>query len=153
MTRVLLTGGSGFIAVHVLEALLTQGHSVVTTVRSEAKAQMLRDTFPNYGKDKLDFAIVPDIAEEGAFDEAVKSDPPFEWVIHTASPFHFNVTDTKKDMLDPAVIGTTGILKAIKKSAPSVKRVVSHLLLGSNIHSLTLNFEDNHELLRSRIFV
>jgi nucleoside-diphosphate-sugar epimerase len=27
-------------------------------------------------------------------------------------------------LLDPAVIGTTGILKSIKKSAPSVKRVV-----------------------------
>lgn len=27
-------------------------------------------------------------------------------------------------MLDPAVIGTTGVLKSIKKSAPSVKRVV-----------------------------
>ena len=152
MTRVLLTGGSGFIAVHVLEALLAQGHSVVTTVRSETKAQMLRDTFPNYGKDKLDFTIVPDIAEEGAFDEAVKSDPPFEWVIHTASPFHFNITDTKKDLLDPAIIGTTGILKAIKKSAPSVKRVVSHLLLESKIHSLTLELEGNHELLCSGIF-
>ncbi|KAI4285644.1 MAG: hypothetical protein L6R38_000468 [Xanthoria sp. 2 TBL-2021] len=124
MTRVLLTGGSGFIAVHVLEALLTQGHSVVTTVRSDAKARMLTDTFPNYGTDKLDFAIVADMAEEGAFDEAVKSDPPFEWVIHTASPYHFNVTDTKKDFLDPAIIGTTGILKAVKKNAPSVKRVI-----------------------------
>lgn len=128
MTRVLLTGGSGFIAVHVLEALLTQGHSVVTTVRSDAKARMLTDTFPNYGTDKLDFAIVADMAEEGAFDEAVKSDPPFEWVIHTASPYHFNVTDTKKDFLDPAIIGTTGILKAVKKNAPSVKRVVSRLI-------------------------
>jgi nucleoside-diphosphate-sugar epimerase len=45
-------------------------------------------------------------------------------VIHTASPFHFNVTDTKKDLLDPAIIGTTGILKAIKAHAPGVKRVV-----------------------------
>lgn len=53
------------------------------------------------------------------------SDPPFEAVIHTASPFHFNVTDIKKDLLDPAVIGTTGILHAIKKNAPTVKRVVS----------------------------
>ncbi|KAL8819237.1 MAG: hypothetical protein Q9223_002292 [Gallowayella weberi] len=124
MTRVLLTGGSGFIAVHVLEALLTQGHSVVTSVRSETKAQMLRDTFPDYGKDKLDFAFVPDIAEPGAFDEAVQSNPPFEWVIHTASPFFFNITDTKKDLLDPAILGTTGILKAIQKHAPSVKRVI-----------------------------
>lgn len=53
------------------------------------------------------------------------SDPPFEAVIHTASPFHFNVTDIKKDLLDPAVIGTTGILHAIKKNAPTVKRIVS----------------------------
>lgn len=125
MTRVLLTGGSGFIAVHVLEALLAQGHSVVTSVRSETKAQMLRDTFPDVGKDRLDFVFVADIAQEGAFDEAVKSDPPFEWALHTASPFHFNITDTKKDLLDPAIIGTTGFLKAIKKNAPTVKRVVS----------------------------
>ncbi|KAL8777170.1 MAG: hypothetical protein Q9194_002710 [Teloschistes cf. exilis] len=124
MVRVLLTGGSGFIAVHCLESLLNQGHSVVTSVRSEKKAQMIRDTFPDVGKDKLDFVLVDDIARPGAFDEAVKSDPPFEWVLHTASPFHFNVTDTKKDLLDPAIIGTTGILKAIKKNAPSVKRVV-----------------------------
>ncbi|KAL8869022.1 MAG: hypothetical protein Q9174_004582 [Haloplaca sp. 1 TL-2023] len=123
MTRVLLTGGSGFIAVHVLEALLKQGHSVVTSVRSETKAQMLRDTFPDASKDRLDFVIVDDIARPGAFDEAVKSDPPFDWAIHTASPFHFNVTDTKKDLLDPAIIGTTGVLKAINENAPSVKRV------------------------------
>ncbi|KAI4176357.1 MAG: hypothetical protein LQ343_001096 [Gyalolechia ehrenbergii] len=124
MTRILLTGGSGFIAVHILEILLAQGHSVVASVRSEAKARMLKDTFPNYGKDKLDFVYVADIAQEGAFDEAVKSDPPFEWLFHTASPFHYNVTDSKKDFLDPAILGTTGILKAIKKSAPSVRRVV-----------------------------
>lgn len=66
---------------------------------------------------------MPDIAVEGAFDEAVKIDG-LEAVIHTASPFHFNVTDTKKDLLDPAVIGTTGVLKAIKKNAPTVKKVV-----------------------------
>lgn len=38
--------------------------------------------------------------------------------------FHFNITDTKKDLLDPAIIGTTGILRAIKAHAPSVKHVV-----------------------------
>lgn len=68
--------------------------------------------------------LVEDIAQPGAFDEAIKSDPPFEAVIHTASPFHFNVTDIQKELLDPAIIGTTGILKSIKKSAPTVKRVV-----------------------------
>jgi len=124
MVRVLLSGGSGFIAAHVLDELLNHGHSVVTTVRSQEKANKIKEAHPKYGKDKLDFAIVEDIAQEGAFDKAVISEPPFETVIHTASPFHFNVTDVQKELLDPAVIGTTGILKSIKKSAPSVKRVV-----------------------------
>ncbi|OCK82210.1 NAD(P)-binding protein [Lepidopterella palustris CBS 459.81] len=124
MTRVLLTGGSGFIAAHTLDFLLKHGYSVVTTVRNQEKVDNIRKVYPNVGKDKLDFVIVPDISDPSAFDKAVISDPPFEGVLHTASPFHFNVTDTKKDLIDPAVIGTTGILKAIKKSAPTVKRVV-----------------------------
>lgn len=37
---------------------------------------------------------------------------------------HSSPADPKKDLIDPAVIGTTGILKAIAKSAPTVKRVV-----------------------------
>ena len=124
MTRVLLTGGSGFIAAHVLGILLQHGHSVVTTVRSQEKANKIKEAHPSAGKDKLDFSIVEDIAKEGAFDKTVISDPPFEAVIHTASPFHFNTEDVQKDLLDPAIIGTTGILKSIKKSAPTVKRVV-----------------------------
>jgi len=72
----------------------------VTTVRSQEKANKIREAHSNLGKDKLDFAIVEDIAVEGAFDEAVKSDPPFEAVVHTASPFHFNVTDVQKVTFD-----------------------------------------------------
>ena len=98
-------------------------HDVVFTVRSDEKGEKILSNHKGTPKSKLSYVIVKDIAQEGAFDEAVKSDPPFEAVLHTASPFHFNVTDPKKDLLDPAVIGTTGILKSIKKSAPSVKRV------------------------------
>jgi len=96
----------------------------VATVRSTQKGQTILDNHKNVPKDKLDFTIVEDIAQPGAFDEAVQSNPPFDAVVHTASPFHFNVTDTKKDLLDPAIIGTTGILKSIKQHAPTVKRVV-----------------------------
>ncbi|KAF7556165.1 hypothetical protein G7Z17_g1611 [Cylindrodendrum hubeiense] len=131
MTKVLLTGGSGFIATHILRALLEAGHSVVTTVRSNDKAENIRKAYPNLGADRLDFAIVSDVARLDAFDDAVVSNPPFEAVIHTASPFHFNVTDIKKDLLDPAINGTTGILYAIKRNAPSVKRVVITSSFGS----------------------
>lgn len=97
----------------------------MTTVRTQEKADKIKAEYKTaVDAGQLGFAIVPDIAQEGAFDKAVVSDPPFEAVLHTASPFHFNVTDVQKDLLDPAVIGTTGILKSIKKSAPSVKHVV-----------------------------
>ncbi|KAI0391862.1 3-beta hydroxysteroid dehydrogenase/isomerase family protein [Xylariaceae sp. FL0594] len=126
MSRVLLTGGSGFIAAHILESLLTHGHSVVTTVRSEQKGKQILDAHPKYGKDKLDFVVVEDIAVPGAFDSAVVSDPPFEAVVHCASPYHFNAKtkDEIHRLITTAVEGTTGILKAIKAHAPGVKRVV-----------------------------
>ncbi|RMZ76696.1 hypothetical protein DV738_g4814, partial [Chaetothyriales sp. CBS 135597] len=124
MVRVLVTGGSGFIAAHVVDILLQHGHDVVFTVRSDAKGEKILSNHAGTPKSRLSYVIVEDIAQEGAFDKAVVSDPPFEAVLHTASPFHFRVTDNKKDLLDPAVLGTTGILKSIKKSAPTVTRVV-----------------------------
>ncbi|KAI1106698.1 3-beta hydroxysteroid dehydrogenase/isomerase family protein [Jackrogersella minutella] len=126
MTRVLLTGGSGFIAAHVLESLLEHDYSVVTTVRSPEKGQQILDSHKQYGKDKLDFVVVQDISTPGAFDTAVVSDPPFEAVIHCASPYHFNANtpDERHQLITTAVEGTTGILKAIKAHAPTVKRVV-----------------------------
>jgi nucleoside-diphosphate-sugar epimerase len=46
-----------------------------------------------------------------------------DYIIHVASPFHFNVTDHQKDFYEPAIHGTTGILKEAAKEK-SVKRVV-----------------------------
>lgn len=45
-------------------------------------------------------------------------------MLHTASPFAYNIEDSEKDLLNPAVVGTTGILKAVKKYASAVKCVV-----------------------------
>ncbi|RKF55736.1 Ketoreductase azaE [Erysiphe neolycopersici] len=124
MTKVLLTGGSGFIAAHVLDLLLKRGHNVITTVRSEEKASKIRDAFrSSVSSGLLDFRIVEDIAQPGAFDEALKIEG-LEVVIHTASPFQLNVKDVKKDLLDPAINGTKGILEAIKNGAPSVRKVI-----------------------------
>ncbi|KPM35360.1 hypothetical protein AK830_g11212 [Neonectria ditissima] len=124
MTKVLLTGGSGFVAAHVLEQLLAKDYAVVTTVRSEEKAQKIREAHkPQVEAGKLEVVIVPDIAREGAFDEVAKT-PGIEAVLHTASPVQYTITDPKRDLVDPALIGTTGILKALHASAPLVKRVV-----------------------------
>ncbi|KAG8156511.1 hypothetical protein KVR01_013615 [Diaporthe batatas] len=122
--KVLLTGGSGFIASHVLDTLLAHGFSVVVTARSTAKGEAIVGSIDEALRSDVSFAVVEDIAQEGAFDHVFQSGPKFDYVIHTASPYNFNVGDPVKDFLDPAIKGTTGILKSIKAYAPSVKRVV-----------------------------
>src|SRR5687768_13201120 len=44
-------------------------------------------------------------------------------IAHVASPFHFDITDPYKDLINPAVRGTVSILEAAA-AADSVKRVV-----------------------------
>ncbi|KAI0538400.1 hypothetical protein GGR58DRAFT_513091 [Xylaria digitata] len=119
--RVLLTGGSGFIASHVLDALLDAGFEVVVTARSEEKGKIIVESVKPH---RLAYAVVEDIAKEGAFDPVFQTQAPFDYVVHTASPYHLNVQDPVKDFLDPAIKGTTGILRSIKAYGSAVKRVV-----------------------------
>jgi len=121
MSKVLLTGANGFIGVHILKVLLARGYDVVGTVRSESKTTYLRELFKN--SDKLNFAIVEDIAAPGAFDQVIK-DNKFDAVLHTSSPFTLKADDVEKDLYKPAIQGTTGILKSVKAFGPTVKRVV-----------------------------
>lgn len=67
---------------------------------------------------------VADITIDGAFDKVLQQYTPFDAVLHVASPFRFDVKDVEQDILAPALKGTTGILKSVKKFAPTVKRVV-----------------------------
>ena len=122
--RVLLTGANGFLGSHILSLLLKSSHSVRAIVRSQSKADQVRKDFPEAGA-SLDFGIVPDITFPHAFDSVIQSQPPFDAVIHTASPYLYAVaSDNLKDFLEPAVKGTEEILKSIHSHAPSVKRVV-----------------------------
>lgn len=121
--RILLTGANGFVGSWVLDHLLRQGHFVRAVIRSESKAERVSSDFPAY-ESHLDFGIVPDITAPGAFDEVVKSDPSFDVVIHTASPYLYKVITDNREFLDPAIRGTMGVLESVKKNAPEVKRVV-----------------------------
>ncbi|KAJ5989585.1 NAD(P)-binding protein [Penicillium waksmanii] len=121
MTRVLLTVASSL--------LMSSRHSLLVDTQllllfgPREKAQAILTAHPELSKNRLDCVIVTDMARENAFDEVVVSEPPFQAVIHTASPYHFNAKDAR-ELLDPAIIGTTGILKSVQKYAPTVKRVV-----------------------------
>jgi nucleoside-diphosphate-sugar epimerase len=68
---ILITGGSGFVAAHVLNAFLSRGYNVRTTVRSQETAKKVKKSHAKY-LSQLSFAIVPDVATPGGHDEAVK---------------------------------------------------------------------------------
>jgi len=122
--RILITGANGYIGTHIIQQALQAGHSVRAVVRSQAKIDGVKSAHPAAG-DKLDFAIVADIKVPGAFDEALKSSPPFTAVIHAASDFSYGKQGTNAEIyLEPALKGTRGILESVKKVAPSVKKVV-----------------------------
>lgn len=121
--RVLLTGANGFVGSHILEHFLTRSVSVLAVVRSAAKADRVKRDFPSYSSADLDFAIIPDITAEGAFDATLQS-TKVDAVIHTASPFNYSINKTAADFVEPAIRGTTEILEATRKHGTSVKRVV-----------------------------
>ncbi|KAI0010492.1 hypothetical protein F4779DRAFT_627188 [Xylariaceae sp. FL0662B] len=122
--KVLLTGGSGFIASHILDTLLENGFDVVVTTRSEQKGRRIVESVDAIHQKHLSYVVVTDISRVGAFDAVFKLVPSFDYVVHTASPYHLDVQDPVKDFLGPAVRGTEGLLKSIKKHCPTVKRVV-----------------------------
>jgi nucleoside-diphosphate-sugar epimerase len=116
-SKVLVTGANGYIAVWVVRNLLERGYFVRGTVRSEAKAEYLKQLFEDKYADKYEFVIVDDITkvrcrsrrsvranasligplavQEGAFDAAVRG---VDAVEHTASPFntHFEDPDVSR---------------------------------------------------------
>ncbi|KAG9006950.1 methylglyoxal reductase (NADPH-dependent) gre2 [Tulasnella sp. 427] len=123
---VLLTGANGFIGFQITRFLLEKGYDVVGTVRSESKTKYLTERFSKFAngdKPKLRFAVVEDIAKPGAFDQVLKENN-FNAVIHSSSPFFQTAKDIEKQLYEPAIEGTVGILKSIHAHAPSVKRVV-----------------------------
>lgn len=75
----------------------------MVTVRSFIKGQAILQAHPEKPRSKLDFVVVPDVAQKNAFDTAVLSEPPYEAVIHTASPYHFNARDAR-ELLDPGTL-------------------------------------------------
>ncbi|KAL2824076.1 hypothetical protein BJY01DRAFT_256530 [Aspergillus pseudoustus] len=138
--HVLLTGVNGFVASHILSILIDRGFAVTGTVRSQAKADEVLKTHPEW-RGKVRFVIVSDFTSQEPFNAlfAETAANPFTYVIHTASPLKFNVNDIQKEMIEPAVKGTTQILESAHRHGGStLKRFV---LLGSAVSVLN-SFED-----------
>ncbi|ODV81307.1 NAD(P)-binding protein [Suhomyces tanzawaensis NRRL Y-17324] len=120
MSSVFISGASGYLAQHIFKLLIANGYKVVGSVRSEAKGEYLKTLFT----ENFEYAVVPDIAVEGAFDEALKSHPEVVAFFHTASPFNFDDDGIEEKLLKPAVGGTRNCFVSAKAYGKNLKRFI-----------------------------
>ncbi|XP_029204078.1 dihydroflavonol 4-reductase-like isoform X1 [Acropora millepora] len=124
MTRVLVTGASGFLASHIVLQLLERGDYMVRgTVRSlknDKKVAPLRNLKLENGTYELEL-VEADLTNKESWTEAVKD---CTFVIHVASPFPAERPRDEMEVIRPAVEGTKNVLEACAKTKGGVKRVV-----------------------------
>lgn len=101
----------------------TTSYSVTIVVRSEEKGKQVLARLEASTKSRVSVAVVPDFTKPNAFNECM-SGSAFDAVVHTASPYYFAVSDIKRELLDPSIVGTKALLEAVRVHAPSVKKVV-----------------------------
>lgn len=123
MTKVFVTGATGFVAQHLIYQLLEKDYTVVGSVRSTEKGDTLTSLFKN---PNFHYEIVKDlINSKDDFDKALQKHPDIEAVLHTASPvFPSDLKDVEKDMILPAIHGTRNVLLSIKENGKNVKKFV-----------------------------
>jgi len=119
ISYVLVTGATGFVGAHIVDELLRRGLKVRLAARSKAKAEQMLQDRAQYA-DRLDFVQIGDLTQPGVFNEAVKG---VDAIVHTASPVTLEVKDNEKDLIIPAITGTTSALQAAK-TEPKIKRFV-----------------------------
>lgn len=136
MTSVFVSGVTGFIAQHIVKALLKNNYKVVGSVRSTEKGEKMKRLLQS---SDFKYEVVADVLKEGSFNEALKKHPEVTVFLHTASPFSFLAKNIEEDLLLPAVNGTKNALKAINEYAPQVKRVV----VTSSIAAIKIEAKEN----------
>lgn len=114
---VLVTGGSGYIAGHLIRQLVRQGWMVRATIRNLSRESGVRKLLA-VDNDRLQFFQV-DLAEDEGWASATAG---CTHVAHLASPFPARTVKTPDDLIVPAREGALRALRAAK--AAGVRRFV-----------------------------
>lgn len=122
MSRILVTGGTGFVASHTIIQLLKAGHDVRTTVRRLEREADVRAMLETGGvvheAERLSF-FAADLGDDAGWEQAVAG---CQYVLHVASPFPSAQPADEDALIRPARDGTLRVLRAARDA--KVKRVV-----------------------------
>jgi nucleoside-diphosphate-sugar epimerase len=117
---ILITGASGFVALHTIIQALQQGYKVRATLRNSARETEVREIVAKYidAKDNLEF-VPADLMNDTGWDKAMQG---IQQVLHVASPFPLFEPKHEDELIIPAVQGTQRVLRAAHRG--NIKRVV-----------------------------
>ncbi len=118
---VMVTGATGYVAGWIVKKLLEEGLTVHAAVRDPDNLEKLKylNGIAENAPGKINY-FKADLLQPGSYGEAMAG---CQVVFHTASPFKINVDDPKKELIDPALLGTRNVLEEANRN-PSVNRVV-----------------------------
>jgi len=139
-TRVLVTGATGFIALHCMARLLDEGYQVRGTLRSQSRKGEVESALKAHLKGGKELELVEaDLTGDSGWEQAMKG---CTYVLHVASPLPRQAPKHPDELIIPARDGALRVLKAASEAG--VKRVV----LTSSIAAIT----EGHPRKDSRIF-
>src|ERR1700744_4192642 len=113
MSKVLVTGGSGFVGCHCVRQLLAAGYEVRASVRHLQRESEVREMLRHGGVatgEQLSF-VAADFAKDNGWREAVAG---CDYVLHAASPFPTGTPAHEDELIIPAREGTLRVLRAAR---------------------------------------
>ncbi len=119
MDKVLVTGASGYIALHCISELLKKGYAVKGSLRNLDREEEVRSSIKKeVADDNLEFCKLNLLSDDG-WQDAMHG---CEYLLHMASPFITYEPKNEDDLIRPAKEGTLRALKFAKDAG--VKKVV-----------------------------
>ena len=129
MKKILLTGISGYIAMHCAKELLSKGYEINATVRDLKKIDDIKKALADSSLDasKVNF-FKADLLSEENWSEAMEGCTD---VLHVASPYPLSQPKDENVLIKPAVEGTERVVKL------AIKNNVRKIVLTSSVAAIS----------------